>query len=342
MNSRRFFSAEDRAIGKEAAAWVVREERGLTAAEQDALSHWLSADPRHRMQFAERRWAWREFDRVAGLPAALVSSPNPDLLARPESPRRARRTHLMGVALGLAAATALTIGFWPEETRSPAPKTIRSATFAAPAPREIRTLDDGSVVQLNRGAHITVDFSPGLRRVRLERGEAYFSVAKDPGRPFVVDAAGIAVRAVGTIFNVRLATSEVEVVVAEGKVLVERGGHERATPPLTASQRVVVPLVAGSPASAVSTLGDVDLAARLAWLPRLLDFTDLPLGAAVDQMNRHNPVHVTLATPELSERRINASIRSDNVEGFIRLMEAALGVRAEWRSEHEVALHPAH
>jgi transmembrane sensor len=44
---------------------------------------------------------------------------------------------------------------------------------------------------------------PGLRQVKLDRGEAWFQVAKDPQRPFVVESGPVRVRAVGTAFSVR-------------------------------------------------------------------------------------------------------------------------------------------
>ena len=85
---------------------------------------------------------------------------------------------------------------------------------------EQRTLADGSVVELNRGAVVTERFTPDERRVQLVRGEAHFKVAKDLSRPFVVEVAGIAVRAVGTALNVRLDSAAVDILVTEGQVSV--------------------------------------------------------------------------------------------------------------------------
>ena len=70
--------------------------------------------------------------------------------------------------------------------------------IAAAVGYESRALDDGTVVELNGGAEIEVQFTAAERRLRLVRGEAHFQVAKNPLRPFVVEAGGVAVRAVGT------------------------------------------------------------------------------------------------------------------------------------------------
>ena len=344
MNNRPPPSPSHRAIEREAAAWVVREERGLTAAEQDALSHWLAADPSHGEILRERRWAWREFDRIAGLPATLTPAPDPDLLTPRAARSKGSSPRWRVFAWVSAAAAAATILLWVAE----APRKVPSGQLAPSrlstalaAPCEQRTLEDGSLVQLNRGAQLSIDFTAGVRRVRLMRGEAHFAVAKNPERPFVVEAGGVTVRAVGTAFNVQLTSAAVEIVVAEGRVAVDREAEAHSNPMasvLDAHQRVVVPLRETGLGPPAVTLSEAELTARLVWQPRMLDFTDAPLASVVEELNRRNPVQLIAESAVLRELRVNASIRSDNVEGFVRLLESSFDLRAEWRSETEIVL----
>ena len=344
MNDRLPPSPNHRAIEREAAAWVVREERGLTAAEQDGLSHWLAADPSHGEILRERRWAWREFDRIAGLPTTLTPAPDPDLLAPRSARSKGHSPRWRVFARVSAAAAAAAILLWV----AVAPRTVPSGQLAPArlstalaAPCEQRTLEDGSLVQLNRGAQLSIDFTAGVRRVRLVRGEAHFAVAKNPERPFVVQAGGVTVRAVGTAFNVQLTSAAVEVVVAEGRVAVDREAEAHSNPMasvLDARQRVVVPLRETGLGPPAVTLSEAELTARLVWQPRMLDFTDVPLASVVEELNRRNPVQLIAESAVLRELRVNASIRSDNVEGFVRLLESSFDLRAEWRSETEIVL----
>lgn len=343
MNNRLPESPNHRAIEREAAAWVVREERGLTSAEQDALSHWLASNPRHGEILRERHWAWREFDRIAGLPTTLTPAPDPDLLA-PRSARSKGYSPRWRVFAWVSAAAAATILLWV----AAAPRTVPSGQLAPSrlstalaAPCEQRTLEDGSLVQLNRGAQLSIDFTTSVRRVRLVRGEAHFAVAKNPERPFVVEAGGVTVRAVGTAFNVQITSAAVEVVVAEGRVAVGREAEAHANPMasvLDARQRVVVPLRETGLGPPAVTLSEAELTARLVWQPKMLDFTDVPLASVVGELNRRNPVQLIPESAVLRELRVNASIRSDNVEGFVRLLESSFDLRAEWRSETEIVL----
>lgn len=327
-------------IAHAAAEWVLRLDRGLTPAEQDDYTQWLAADPRHRDALAAARWGWDELDRLAGIQDSVHAVPDPDLLR----PRR-RASHVLRFwpqALGLAAAAAVIalIG-WPRRATMP-PAVERAPSYALAAPIEERSLEDGSVIALNRGAVIEVEFTPAERRVHLVRGEANFAVAKQPARPFVVHADGVDVQAVGTAFNVRLEPKSVEVLVTEGRVQVTPPVAARAAAlPVSfveAGRRTVVSLDVAAPAPQVSAVSAEEAARALAWQPRLLDFTDEPLAAIVAEFNRRNPVRLVIADPAVAALRLSATVRSDNVEGFVRLLEADFDVRADWRGETEITL----
>lgn len=330
------------AIAAAAALWVLRRDRGLSAAEQDELSQWLAADPRHGAALAEHRWGWDELDRLTGLQTSLGAVPDPDLFA-PRQTRRVRRGWWLAASAVLAAAAAIVVGF---ALRRPAaaPLSPAAPTAVLAAPCERRMLDDGSVVDLNRGAAIVVAWDAGERHVTLTRGEASFTVAKDPARPFIVTAGGVEVRAVGTVFNVRLDAAAVEVVVSEGRVKVSPPAAravESAGTLVSVGQSAVVSLAPASPAPQPVTLAPAQLAARLAWQPRLLDFTDAPLAEIVAEFNQRNPVRLVVADPALATRRLSANFRSDNVEGFVRLMESDFGMKAEWIEGREIVLRAA-
>jgi transmembrane sensor len=327
-----------------AARWVMRQDRGLSPAEQDEYLQWLTADPRHAEAMARQRGTWDAFDRIAGLETALPAAPDPDLLAPRAGWRRTWPGRLVRVALPVAVAAGVFSLWWRPATPGPAaaPQAAVAGSVPRLAPIEERTLADGSVVRLNRGAEVTVEFLPGERRVRLEQGEAAFAVAKDPGRPFVVVAAGVAVRAVGTAFNVRLAERSVEVILTEGRVAVAGGtAGVGALPELRVGQRAWVPLDAAAGAPTISQLTADELARRLAWQPRLLSFNDEALTVMLAEFNRHNPVVLRAGDATVGGLRLTARFRSDNVEGFLRLLASDFGVRATLGEHGQIVLRAA-
>ncbi|HSG69924.1 MAG TPA: FecR domain-containing protein, partial [Planctomycetaceae bacterium] len=240
-------STERLEIERVAGNWTLQLDRGLTGEEQDAYSQWLAADSRHRQAMALYRWGWDEFDRLAGLQTSHNAQVNPDLLA--PGNRFASHSRLfkgLFAAIPLAACIAIVaIALWPEEA-------LKQTSFASKAAIELiarieqRTLEDGSIIKLNRGAVVEEAYTADFRRVRLVRGEAHFEVAKDASRPFVVDVGGVNVRAIGTQFNVRLSQEAVDVIVSEGVVSVKateailNGIDDFEEPLLEVGQRAVL------------------------------------------------------------------------------------------------------
>jgi transmembrane sensor len=226
---------------------------------------------------------------------------------------------------------------------------------------------DGSIVQLNTDSAVNVQFSSSERRLRLTRGEAHFTVARNRVRPFTVSAGGVDVRAVGTVFNVRLRSAAVEVLVTEGNVMV---GDERqrphpigaesadvrdAPPPdgsadagrlsppslanraLAAGEKITIPLVPRS--SAVSTPATsvvvpvVEIERTLAWQERRLEFVSAPLAEMVAEFNRYNRRKLVIVDAALAAQRFGGVFRLDDSSGFVRTLEVNFGVVAEQRAD---------
>ena len=109
-------------------------------------------------------------------------------------------------------------------------------------------------------------------------------------------------------------------------------------PLLAARQRAVVATTPSAAAPEIATLTPGEIARVLAWQHRLLDFTATPLGDVVAAFNRRNATQLVLADPTLASLRVSAALRSDNVHGFVTLLETGFGVRAERRGDSEILL----
>jgi transmembrane sensor len=332
-------------IDEAAEAWLRRLQHGLSPEEEAEFAAWLCVDPRHEDRFRSYQATW---DRFAPLVAAVQSGGILTVgTAQADEGALRRRRRWIPVA-GLAAAASLVIGALIWRDSSPAPLVL-------PAPCEQRVLVDGSRAELNRGAIIVLEFTEHVRRVRLEKGEASFTVAKNPSRPFVVVAGGVEIHAVGTVFNVRYdSAAEVEVVVTEGRVRVgDRAPAAAASPTISSSQTTNaagpgtfldaqqsarVQLRNSTSPVQVNSLSMAEVNAMLAWQPKLLEFDDAPLSQIVDEFNRRNPVRMIIHDPAIAGRRMTASFRSDNLEAFLRLLQSNIGIRAVPRNANEILL----
>lgn len=329
-----------------AAAWLSLRDRGMSAAETAEFVRWLQQDPQHAAVFEELNTVWKDFDRLGAVPvpAPAAAVPDADLLA----PRLRARRHpavAWGTA-GLAAAALLAVAF----VTARAPR--HTAETAVGAFQKI-DLPDGSVAQLNTDSAIDTDFTPAERRVRVVRGEVFFSVAKNPNRPFLVTAGPVTVRAVGTAFNVRQRDTAIEVLVTEGRVrldssrgqsLLPASAATAGDPLLVAGEQALVAGRSNGSAPELATVAKVDPPAiqrALAWQERRLEFDATPLAEVVAEFNRYNRQQLVIADASLAAKRFSGTFRADSYEPLVRLLEEDFGVNAvRGRSEITLRVKP--
>lgn len=183
---------------------------------------------------------------------------------------------------------------------------------------EVRSilLADGSTLTLGARSRATVSFSDSERWVRLEQGEAYFDVAKNPARPFYVAAPGTAVRVVGTRFDVRVGDSHVRVAVDEGTVAVNNRSDS-----LTRGQRIDV-----LPDGAMTAITQVDGSEVAAWRDGRLIYDSATLAEVVSDLSRYRP-NVTLSSAAAGKLRVTAGLRVEQIDQFVDRLPDILPVR---------------
>lgn len=332
--------SDEEAIEATAAAWLAQRDDGFSRNDMMEFARWRQADPRHEAAAARLEGAWASLQQLRDFRPEAAQHPDYDLLGGRAVRRRIVRFPAVAAALAVAAGIAVALVWWSGTQRDREVAEQRYATTVHGYERV--TLADGSMVELNSASEVAVQFFPTERRVRLRRGEAHFTVAKNPARPFWVEAGSVAVRAVGTAFNVRLGATNVEVLVTEGKVSVSEvervdrnarasGAGNRAERPgqrktsaaavLVANERTVI--ATASPAlPVVERVSAATVREALAWQGTRLVFVDTPLIEAIAQFNRRNPLQLELADAGLGALPIGGSFRAENVDAFLRLLEA--------------------
>jgi transmembrane sensor len=352
--------ADARVIAADAERWLGRHDRGLTSREQAEFAAWHAMSPAHAAAFEQLAVAWRLADDAKADPSLVALAEQADLATRREQRlRRLRRTRLVW-ATGLATAAAIAFVFISprngqlSRTADAHSTTQISSTVAlVPSAARVITLPDGSVAELRDSSEVRTVFTTGERRVQLLRGEAHFTVEKDAARPFIVEAGQLAVRAVGTAFNVKLGGGAIEVLVTEGTVSLhpakltiaapERSA-QTAAPQLSAGQRVVLEEATGGvdlKALTIQAVASATIEQALAWQGARIVLHRAPLGDAIAAFNRQGRDRLELGAEELRARQLSGTFRADNAEAFVRLLEKAAEVQVERRPDGVIVLHPA-
>ena len=194
-------------------------------------------------------------------------------------------------------------------------------------------LDDGSKVQLNTNSALRVRFDKSERKLVLERGQAFFDVAHDPTRPFIVDAGEARVRAVGTRFDVRRGDGEVEVTLAQGKVEVTPGQAGARTWTLSQGQHIRI-----DPKRLEDGPSQADLDVATAWTSGRMYFHDAPLAQAVAEVNRYNRKKILLGAGAPRDMKINGAFDAGDTEGFVAAAAEGLGLEVARKADGVIEL----
>jgi transmembrane sensor len=143
---------------------------------------------------------------------------------------------------------------------------------------------------------------------------------------------------------VRFAPAAIEVLVTEGVVRLTRelAGAAAASPSastLLAGQRAVVP-TAQQAAVAIAAVSPEEVSQVLSWRAMRFELSNTPLAEAIDLFNRRSRVKLALADESLAGLRVSGLYWADNPEGFARLIEASLDVKAIREGDRIVIRRP--
>jgi len=329
-------------VEQAAAQFIARRDIGpWTETDAAALQSWLAQSVSHRAAYYRLNAAWMETGRLNALGAGRMADAR-DVSAetgiRPAALIRVagsttlrRRAGWFAVAAGTVAAAVGTFAWHRLMDQGNKYTTPIGATEAVPLP-------DGSRITLNTDSTIRISLGQNERRIDLDQGEAYFDVARDPARPFVVRVGTRRVVAVGTQFSVRRDRDELKVVVAEGVVRFEGQGVTSSQAVqgagLTGSSRSEILLPAGTIARAAKdallvqerTLPEVRQ--NLSWRTGLLTFRGTPLAEAVAEFNRYNTRKIVVDDPRIATLQVGGIFRATNIEPFVHLLEEGFPVQA--------------
>lgn len=300
------------------------------AEEERRLLAWRQASAANEARYDRRRRLWNVLEKVR-TPVNRAPPRAEDLIARAgihriagrdeadgEPPRlgwwRSRRARYSTMIGGIAAAAiAAVIITGPRDS-----PTFGAVEFIA-GPHETTTirLDDGTVVRLAPSSRIEFDGrSPRERQVRFE-GVAYFAVARDEARPFIIRTRGGNAEVLGTRFEIRAEDEAMRVVVVEGRVALESVGQRKE---VTANQMGHAGIEQAPTVVAVEDVNDF-----IGWVDGLLVFQATPLDRVARELSERYGVEVEIQDEELGRREVTAWLRQQSFDAALTAVCGAVG-----------------
>jgi transmembrane sensor len=316
-----------------------RRDDSWNEADQAALDSRLASDPAFGDAYRRVQESWKSVGQHATSPELMALREQAIGRARQASMRRwsLPGAHSRYFGKWVAAATLLVVCpvLWQLSPYGYEPDLYKT-DFGE---QKVVELSDHSHIALDARTRLRVRFSADARIVQLLEGQAQFSVAKDPARPFEVEAGSKTIVAVGTVFDVEYVDRQVQVAMVEGRVTVltnDQSGSA-ATPGAnsTSSASSPVELSAGDAlqvrADGASTiLPKTDIEAATAWRQGKVIFRDQTLAEAVHRLNRYSRRQVIIDDSALAQMKVSGVFDSDDAQAFADAMQAYLPVAADF------------
>lgn len=204
-------------------------------------------------------------------------------------------------------------------------------------------LSDGTYVHINTDTHLYIELQEGKRFAKLSSGEAYFSVAKDSERPFIVETNDIAIQVVGTEFNVKSLRNIASVVVSEGVVrissdlgkiknIVSQDSSDLSFDGFERLDNGGLVLTVGEKAD--FELGNINphleqtsIDRSKAWLNNQVIFEDTLLSDITREFNRYNAKRIIVTDSSLLDLRFSGVFSADDPLSFAQFLMLTLNVK---------------
>jgi transmembrane sensor len=320
-------------VHRQAADWFARKRSGaMTVHEAAELDAWLAADPEHQMALDSVELMWAASEAIRHEPAVLAIREEALGAHRPP-----RRWAFGAIAASLAALVVTGAVYTTQHNAlTPGPRTFSTS----PGQTTTITLPDGSKVTLDADTVVRAHETAHRRSLDLIRGRAFFRVAKDPSRPFVVAARDKTVTAVGTAFDVALRPDGVKVTLLEGKVKVD--APAAAPSPLAPLRHQSTEMTAGSQLTAPDDgswrMAKIDASEETSWAAGQLVFAGKSLSEVASELNRRSDKKVVIADASVGRAVISGSFDAGDVEGFVRAVQGYGLARVAKETNEEIEL----
>ncbi len=338
-------------VEMEARAWFVRfEEGGVRETDIASFERWRGQSAVHEEAYRRVSQFWGDLDVAEKFlnyaeSGVVIQSLQEHIRSRKID--LVRRICISGIAASfvlIACIGAFHYGLIPSR-----PFTAEYATVIGE--QRVIDLEDGSRINLNTNSAVIISYSQEGRAINLTKGEAYFEVASDKRRPFVVQTKKGFVTAVGTAFFVGLRAEKLDVAVAEGRVAL---GAVESDPLGSLGKDIsfkaepgVIEVSAGQAAvidqgvEAVSVITKESMNRVLDWRDGQLNFDGETLEEVVNEVSRYADLKIEISGDDLKKQKIIAYCKISNIRRFFDALSMMDNIEVEHVNANHVRLYRA-
>jgi transmembrane sensor len=313
-------------VYEQASHWVCILHDGDCSPEQRRDFHvWLDRNTQNQQAYQEVEAYWQQLQGLESIAKSQLSTARRYKQINPSNRHLYRRQ-----GLAIAATFILMVLAYPFSRLY-----LDNGRYQTAKGQHLAIdLSDGTHIDLNTDTEIQVSYTFFARKVRLERGEALFTVQHDAEKPFEVAASDSLIRDIGTQFNVYKQADIVSVTVLEGEVSVS---ELKAKEPqlLTKGMQYSYGL---DPLNHQVKTGDfTDVAS---WRVGRIVFKGQQLDLVLEQLSRYHAVKLSTGNANLGSLKVSGSFPTSDLTLALNTIAASLPIKISRPRENEILLLP--
>jgi len=301
--------------------------------EEQTVIEWMKENETHQEYY-------NQFKKIWDQSKALASTSNVDVnkawerfqnkISGQHEPAKILRPRFSWIKIAASVILIAGLGFaaFMLVNKNTAPKEMVAQTGQNVL---VDTLSDGSVITLNKRSTITYPskFKGNTRTIAL-KGEAFFNVAPDKKKPFIISVNDVRVTVVGTSFNIKSENGSTEVVVETGIVRVTRSGK---TVELNAGEKIVMD-------AKDSTTVKEAVSDKLYNYYRSKEFVcdETPLWKLVQVLNEAYDSKIIIGRKELNEKRITTTFYNESLEKILEIIHLTFDITVIKKEDGQIIL----
>jgi transmembrane sensor len=339
-------------IEEEAAHWIAKIDRQLTAVEEGEFKQWITLSATHYKLFIAMAEHWDHTEVLKHFKNVNRKIQPSTQQKTPSVSNKKSYGYQPAMAASVFVICLLSIigmfRYWSPIAERDAYAIQYSETFSTTTNSFADSLlPDGSRLKINAKSHVDINYSNKIRKIELHEGEIFIEVAHDANRPLVVYANDRFVKAVGTAFNVNLVNEQIiklTVTVTEGKVVYgtanNNGKNDNPaikTSLLSSGQQVIL----GGLAENIISISKEELNRVLSWRSGKLIFNGQTLKEVLTEIERYTDYKFVTDTANIEDIKIVGYFNAGDIDKFLSAMKNNFDIEHKVENKNEIKLYKA-
>ncbi len=312
------------------------EDEKISSQESALLKQWIKENPQKSEELFSLTLLWTKLDTNREVNDEVLSrqwmETSKKIKSSPQGIRRVLSSYKKYAAIFILGALLPSLAiiyqsFFKEEK-------LLSQVIQVPfGAKSTVTLPDGTEIILNAGSKLSYDarFGDNARSVFLD-GEAYFNVAKDKKKPFLVKTTNVTVKAYGTIFNVKCYKGEniIETTLIEGSIGVQlnnkKGNKEYMLQP---REQLIYHYGKDKNSNRLIIAKNTNTQLYTSWINDKIQVRSISLKELIVKLQRKYNVTIHIEDKDLENLKFTGILENETIEQILQALELSASIQYE-------------